>query len=90
MRYSHQSIPNRSRAELPTTASGAVQQGTCGNYAIAKHSENKRRKRGGRRVQRQQEVWKGRRSIVRVGTLNIETITGRERELADLIWNEGM
>ena len=38
------SIPNRSRPGLPTTASGAVQQGTCGNYAAA--SENKSRKRG--------------------------------------------
>ena len=77
------SIPDRSRPGLPTTASGVAQQGTCGNYATA--SENKSKKRGGRRVKRQQEVWKGRRSLIRVGTLNIGTMTGRERELADMM-----
>ena len=41
-----QSIPDRSRPGLPTTASGVAQQGTCGNYATAKQSENKSRKRG--------------------------------------------
>ena len=60
-------------------------RGTCGNYATAKHSENKERKRGGRRVKRQREVWKGRRSLIRVGTLNIGTMTGRIRELIDMI-----
>ena len=84
MRIFDKSISNRSRPGLPTTASGAAQQGTCGNYATAKHSENKSRKRGGRRVKRQREVWKGRRSLVRVGTLNIGTMTGRERELEDM------
>ena len=34
-------------------------------------------------------MWKRRRSLVRVGTLNIGTMTGRERKLADLmeLWN---
>ena len=79
----YQSIPDRSRPGLPTTActSGVAQQGTCGNYATAKHFENKRRKRGGRRVKKQREAWKGRRSLIRVGTLNIGTMTGRGREL---------
>ena len=40
------------------TTSSAAQQGTCGNYDTAEHSKNKRRKRGGRQVKRQQEVWK--------------------------------
>ena len=35
-------------------------------------------------MKRQREVWKRRRSLVRVGTLNIGTMTGRGRELADL------
>ena len=35
MRIVHKSIPDRSRPGLPTTASGAAQQGTCGNYAAA-------------------------------------------------------
>ena len=83
MRIADKSIPHRSRPGLPTTASGVAQQGTCGNYAAAEHSENKSRNRRGRRVKRQRELWKGRRSLIRVGTLNIETMTGRGRELAD-------
>ena len=82
MRNHYQSIPDRSR---PTTASGVAQQGTCGNYATAKHSENKTRKREGKRVKKQREAWKGRRSLIRVGTLNIGTMTGRGRELADMM-----
>ena len=44
MRYDHESIPDRSRPRLPTTASGVVRQGIYGNYATAKHCESKRRK----------------------------------------------
>ena len=81
----YQSIPNRSRPRLPTTASGIAQQGTCENYATAKHSENRSRKKGGKRVKKQQEAWKERRSLIRVGTLNIETMNGRGRELTDMM-----
>ena len=66
MRYDHESIPDRSRPGLPTTALGVARQGTRGNYAIAGLSENKRRKRGGRQMKRQQEMWKGRRTLIRV------------------------
>ena len=41
------SIPDWLRPRLPTTASGVTQQGSCKN---ATASENKNRKRGGRRV----------------------------------------
>ena len=85
MRNHYQSIPDRSRPGLRTTASGVAQQGTCGNYATAKHCENKIRKRGGKRVKKQREVWKGRRSLISVGTLNIGMMTGRGRELADMM-----
>ena len=34
-------------------------------------------------MKKQQEAWKGRCSLIRVGTLNIGTMTGRGRELAD-------
>ena len=85
MRNYYQSIPDRSRPGLPTTTSGVALQRTCGNYATAKHSENKSRKRGGRRVKKQREVWKERRSLIRVGTLNSGTMTGRGRELADMM-----
>ena len=79
--HNHQSIPNRSRPGLPTTASVVSQQSTCGNNATAKRSENKSKNRGGRRVKKQREVWKERRSLIRVGNLNIGTMTGRGREL---------
>ena len=36
-------------------------------------------------MKRQQEVWKGRRSLISVGTLNIGTMTGREREPEDMM-----
>ena len=85
MRFVDKSIPDRSRPGLPTTASGVAQQGTCGNYTTAKHRENKSRKGGERRVKRQREVWKGRRLLIRVGTLNIGAMTGKRRELADMI-----
>ena len=83
MRIVDKSIPDWSRPGLPTTASGVAQQGNCGNYATV--SENKSRKRKGRRVKRQREVWKGRRSLIKVGTLDIGTMTGRGRELADIM-----
>ena len=85
MRTVNKSIPDRSRPGLPTTASGVAQQGNCENYATAKHSENKSRRSGGRRVKRQQEVWKEGRSLIMVGTFNIGTMTGRGRELADMM-----
>ena len=82
MRNHYQSTPHLSRPGLPTTALSVAQQGTFGNYATAKHSENKR---GGRRVKKQRKYRKQRRSLIRVGTLNIRTITGRGRKLADIM-----
>ena len=84
MRCYDESILDRSRLRLPTTAAGVARQGTCGNYATAGLSE-KTRKRGGRRVKRQRELWKGRRKVIMVGTLNIETMAGKEKELADMM-----
>ena len=55
MRNHCKSIPDRSRPGLPTTASGVAQQGTCGNYATAKQSKNKSRKRGGRQLRRSEK-----------------------------------
>ena len=85
MRCDDESIPDRSRPRLPTTASGIARQGTCRNYATAGLGENKRRNRGGRRVKRQRELWNQRRTFIRVDTLNIETMFGRGRELADMM-----
>ena len=75
MRDDDESMPDRSRPGLPTTASGVALQGTCENYATAGLSENKRRTRGGRRVKRQRKLWKGRHTLIRVGTLNIGIMT---------------
>ena len=68
MRIVDKPIPDRSWPELPTTALGVAQQGNCKNYATSKDFENKSRKRGRRQVKRQREMWKGRRSLTRVGT----------------------
>ena len=85
MHNHYQSIPDRSRPGLPTIVSGVAQQGICGNYATAKQSENKNKKRGGRRVKKHRKAWKGRHSLTRVGTLNMGTLTGKRRKLADMM-----
>ncbi|KAK3524528.1 hypothetical protein QTP70_029840 [Hemibagrus guttatus] len=72
-------IPDRSRPGLTTTAIGAVDlQGAGGNWATVG-----RRSRGGRRVHRQREKRKGKSVGLRIGTLNVGTMTGKGRELAD-------
>ncbi|KAK3517734.1 hypothetical protein QTP70_017145 [Hemibagrus guttatus] len=74
-------IPDRSRPGLTTTAIGAVDlQGAGGNWATVG-----RRSRGGRRVRRQREKRKGKSIGLRIGTLNVGTMTGKGRELADVM-----
>ncbi|KAK3507793.1 hypothetical protein QTP70_000403 [Hemibagrus guttatus] len=74
-------IPDRSRPGLTTTAIGAVDlQGAGGNWATVG-----RRSRGGRRVRRQREKRKGTSVGLRIGTLNVGTMTGKGRELADVM-----
>ncbi|KAK3560002.1 hypothetical protein QTP86_033748 [Hemibagrus guttatus] len=74
-------IPDRSRPGLTTTAIGAVDpQGAGGNRATVG-----RRSRGGRRVHRQREKRKGKSLGLRIGTLNVGTMTGKGRELADMM-----
>ena len=60
-----------------------VWQGTYENYVLAKLKKNKRK--GERQVKRQWKLWKGSRTVIRVGTLNIGTMTVRGRELADMM-----
>ncbi|TRY54612.1 hypothetical protein DNTS_001598, partial [Danionella cerebrum] len=43
------------------------------------------RRRGGRRIRRQKENRKGRSVDLRIGTLNVGTMTGKGRELADMM-----
>ncbi|KAK3553593.1 hypothetical protein QTP70_005766 [Hemibagrus guttatus] len=72
-------IPDRAR--LTTNAIGAVDlQGADGNWATVG-----RRSRGGRRVHRQREKRKGKSVGLRIGTLNVGTMTGKGRELADMM-----
>ncbi|KAK3506727.1 hypothetical protein QTP70_018270 [Hemibagrus guttatus] len=74
-------IPDRSRPGLTTTAIGAVDlQGAGGNWATVG-----RRSRGGRRVHRQREKKKGKSVGLSIGTLNVGTMTGKGRELADMM-----
>ncbi|KAK3532174.1 hypothetical protein QTP86_009195 [Hemibagrus guttatus] len=74
-------IPDRSRPGLTTAAIGAVdQRGAGGNWATVG-----RRSRGGRRVHRQREKRKGKSVGLRIGTLNVGTMTGKGRELADMM-----
>ncbi|KAK3514669.1 hypothetical protein QTP70_021575, partial [Hemibagrus guttatus] len=74
-------IPDRSMPGLTTTAIGAVDlQGAGGNWATVG-----RRSRGGRRVHRQREKRKYKSVGLRIGTLNVGTMTGKDRELADMM-----
>ncbi|KAK3507716.1 hypothetical protein QTP70_034822 [Hemibagrus guttatus] len=74
-------IPDQSRPRLTTTAIGTVDlQGTSGNWATVGQ-----RSRGGRRVHRQREKRKGKGVGLRIGTLNVGTMTGKGRELADML-----
>ncbi|KAK3563738.1 hypothetical protein QTP86_034462, partial [Hemibagrus guttatus] len=79
--FSTNFIPDRSRPGLTTTAIGAVDlQGAGGNWATVG-----RRSRGGRRVRRQREKRKGKSVGLRIGTLNVGTMTEKGRELADVM-----
>ncbi|KAK3572554.1 hypothetical protein QTP86_000438 [Hemibagrus guttatus] len=74
-------MQTRSRPGLTTTAIGAVDlPGAGGNWATVG-----RRSRGGRRVHRQREKRKGKSVGLRIGTLNVGTMTGKGRELADMM-----
>ncbi|KAK3520013.1 hypothetical protein QTP70_010846 [Hemibagrus guttatus] len=74
-------IPDRSRHGSTTTAICAVDlQGAGGNWATVG-----RRSRGGRRVHRQRVKRKGKSVGLRIGTLNVGTMTGKGRELADMM-----
>ncbi|KAK3557785.1 hypothetical protein QTP86_000740 [Hemibagrus guttatus] len=55
-------------------------KGAGGNWATVG-----RRSRGGRRVHRQREKRKGTSVGLRIGTLNVGTMTGKGRELADMM-----
>ncbi|KAI5612482.1 hypothetical protein C0J50_1150 [Silurus asotus] len=75
--------PDQLRPGLPTTATGIIsQRGTCGNWATV---GQRRRRRGGRRLQRQQKMEKCSRAEVKVSTLNFGAMTDKVRALADMM-----
>ena len=77
----NKSILDRSRPELPTTASGVARQGNCKNYAAAGLSKNKRRKAR----EKTAKTVEGETHTLLVGTLNIVTVSKRRRELASIM-----
>ena len=75
-------MPDRSWPGLTKTASGTVvQQGAAGKYATV----GQRRKRGGKHVSDKHKRRMGRKMEVKVGTLNLGNMTGKGRELADMM-----
>ena len=78
-------IPDRSRPGLTTTAFSAAQQGTGGNFATATDGQNRRKRRGGKRVQRQRKRRDGKKVDLKVGSLNVGTMTGKGREIVDVM-----
>ncbi|MCJ8737952.1 hypothetical protein PDJAM_G00030000 [Pangasius djambal] len=63
-----------------TTIGAGDLQGAGGNWATVG-----RRSRGGRRVRRQREKRKGKSVGLRIGALNVGTMTGKGRELTDMM-----
>ena len=79
-------IPDRSWPGLTTAAFSAAQQGANGNYATANDRNGRRQtKRGGRRARRQRERKKALNLDIRIGSLNVGTMTGKGRELVDMM-----
>ena len=75
-------MPDRSWPGLTKTASGTVvQQGTAGKYA----TEGQSRKRREKHVRDKHKGRMGRKMEVKVRNLNVGTMTGRGRELADMM-----
>ena len=76
-------MPDRSGPGLTKTASSRpimVQQGAAGKYATGPM-----RKRGGKHVRDTQKRRMRRKMEVKVGTLNVGTMTGKGRELAEMM-----
>ena len=76
------SIPNRSGPRSKATGSSAVNlKSTVGNWTTV----GQRQRRGGKSVQTKRDKRKVRSVSLKFGTLNLGTITGKSRELADMM-----
>ena len=76
------SIPDRSGPGSTTTASAADSQGDTGNYATARHQ---RRRRGGKKRRERLEKKQRRRKDMKIGTLNVGSMTGKGHEIVDMM-----
>ena len=76
-----QFIPDRSGPGLTTTANTTERQGGAGNCATA----GQKKRRGGRKKRERREKKKTRQNSMRIGTVNVGTMTGKGREIADLM-----
>ena len=78
------SMLDRSRPGLTTAATGTVvQQGTSGNYDT--DEQRGQRTKAGRRIQRLRKRRKAKSVEVRAATLNVGSMTGKGRELVDMM-----
>ena len=74
-------MPDRSGPGLPKTANdNVVQQGAVGKYATVTKEEERREA-----CQGQAKEKDGQKMEVKVGTLNVGTMTGKGRELAEMM-----
>ncbi|KAK3532252.1 hypothetical protein QTP86_011841 [Hemibagrus guttatus] len=83
IRPNFKGIPVEDKVNIFINSFGSIQEttmGAGGNWATVG-----RRSRGGRRVRRQREKRKGKSVGLRIGTRNVGTMTGKGRELADMM-----
>ena len=87
MTIKNELILDWSRPRLTMAAIGVGQQGTGGNYATVggRCRRRKKMKKGGWHMWRQQEKRKEVCRVMKMGMLNVGTMTGKGRELADII-----
>ena len=80
-------ILDRSRPRLTTAATGiVVQQGISGTYATdGQRRQRGQRRKAGNRIQRLRERRKAKSVEVRAATLNVGSMTGKGRELVDMM-----
>ena len=88
MREGNNTIVDRSGPRIKTTATVSMgQQDYSGKYATVgqRSCEKRGRRRGGQRAKKKKEKASVVEVHVRVGTLNVGTMTGKGREIADMM-----
>ena len=77
----NKTIPDRSGTGSTTTASAAAQRGDGGNYATV---GRKTKRRGGKKTRRGNEARRELYLRLKIGTLNVGTMMGKGRDVADI------